>query len=52
MASDITGCEGHSKEKPLEECKVICSSCNEIVDRDKAFISKYNDKDCICFKCY
>lgn len=51
IAKDITGCEGHSKEKVPKEGQVKCNTCHEWIDKDRAFKLKYIDEYC-CFRCY
>lgn len=51
IASDLTGCEGHSKERPPHKGEVKCSCCQTWVQQSEAFNHKINGKY-ICFKCY
>jgi hypothetical protein len=50
IAKDITGCDGHSKERPPKENQVRCLSCKRWVDKNKTFERK-DGKHC-CFDCY
>ena len=51
IAKDITGCLGHSKEKPIEKGYQKCSCCGEITHENRLFFHS-NGKDVICFNCF
>lgn len=51
IARDITGCEGHSKEKPPKANEVRCSYCGEWIHKDRVFTHKDGKHYC-CFKCF
>lgn len=51
IASDLTGCEGHSKERPPHKGEVKCSCCKTWIHNSQAFKHKTNGTF-ICFSCY
>lgn len=52
IATDITGCTGHSKRRKLKSDEVICWQCRSTVNKNRAFQDK-NYKDIwVCFNCY
>lgn len=43
IAEDISGCEGHSKERPLNEVRY--SLCDKVVDRPEEYRLKAKSTD-------
>lgn len=55
IAEDITGCEGHSKSRELEDGQCKCDCCKRIFtlkENHKIFQRKDNPKRGVCFNCY
>lgn len=52
IASDITGCTGHSKRRELKNTEVICWDCRRIVDKKEAFQDVRYESIWLCFDCY
>lgn len=50
-ANDITGCDGHGRQKPPKPGMVSCMCCGNWVDKNKTFSHK-NGRDYLCFDCY
>lgn len=51
IASDLTGCEGHSKERLTHKDKVKCSCCKTWVRESQAF-KNITYRTFLCFNCY
>jgi len=53
IAPDITGCEGHSKEKPPIEGYLKCYCCRTWNPQNRMFKHKYDkERKSICFDCF
>ena len=52
LAKDLTGCEGHSKERPPNEGEVKCSCCGQWRSTEKVFYHKTDTTKNLCFCCY
>lgn len=51
LEKDLTGCEGHSKERPPREGEVKCKCCGQWVSKYKTF-TDINGQNPICFTCW
>lgn len=51
IAKDITGCEGHSKERLPRENEIKCGFCGRFVIKERVFTNT-EGKNAICFDCW
>lgn len=47
----LTGCEGHSKERPPHKGEVKCLCCKQWKNKNKVF-THIDGNNHICFDCY
>lgn len=51
IASDLIGCDGHSKERAPSENEVKCICCKEWVKKKECFKNS-NNNTYVCFRCF